>query len=222
MPIPLLAAAGIAQGVGGIIKGLFGGGQKRQAHKILDEIGDSPNMEIPNEILQNQRLASTRAKIGLPSEQYALAMQNLQRQQVNQLRGAQDRRGGLAAISGIGQGYNDSMLKLDSANAQARMQNEKTLYGINNNVAGWKQNVWKNNVLDKWNRKYQYANSLLGVGNQNFVGGIDQVLGGVGTAVGGFGAGGGTSNGGVPADISYLNYQKPWQTQTGLDYQLPG
>ena len=206
MPLPLLAAAGIAQGVGGLIKLFSGNSQKNQGQRLLDQIGDSPNEVVPEEVLQNQRMAQTRAKLGLPSEQYAQAMQNIQRQQLGQLKGANDRRGGLAALSGIGQGYNDSMLKLDVQNANARMNNEKTLYGINNQVGNWKDKIWGNNVRDKWNRKYSYGMSLKGMGNQNFMSGLNQTIAGAGQALIGIKSknGGSSSSSSGGGDTSYM------------------
>lgn len=180
----------IAAGVGGLINTFVGIGQRHKGKALISQIGDSPDEAIPNDVLQNQKMAQLRANTGLPSEQYNQAMKNLQRQQLISLNRAQDRRGGLALLAGNQQGYNDSILNLDVKNAEARLKNENTLYGINNNVARWKDKVWQNNVKDKWDRKYQYGMSLLGAGNQNLTGGLDQI------AAGGlrYGASGGFSN----------------------------
>lgn len=142
-------------------------------------------------------MATLRAATGLPSEQYNQAMKNLQRQQLMSLRGASDRRGGLSLLAGNQQAYNDALLNLDVANAKARIGNENTLYKINQNVAGWKDKVWSNNVRDKWNRKYQMANTLIGYGNQNASNGTDQLLAGGISALGGlnFGRRSATSGG---------------------------
>jgi len=180
----------IATGIGGLTK-LFGGNsQKGEGRRLLKEIGDSPDEAVPNEVLQNQRMATLRAATGLPSEQYNQAMKNLQRQQLMALRGASDRRGGLSLLAGNQQAYNDALLNLDVANAKARINNENTLYKINQNVAGWKDKVWGNNVRDKWNRKYKYGMSLLGAGNQNASNGTDQLLAGGVSALSGLKFGG--------------------------------
>lgn len=200
MPLPLLAIAALA---GSAIKGISGAVQKNRAHGLLNDLGDSPNESIPDEVYQNQAQAKLNANVGLPSEQYNQAMKNLQRQQLMQLKQANDRRGGLAVLAGGQQNYDDSLLKLDVANSQARLQNQKTLYGINNNIAGWKDKVWGNNVRDKWNRKYQYAMSLLGAGNQNFTSGIDGVIG-AGLEYAGGQNGGGQSNGDIVKGISKM------------------
>jgi hypothetical protein len=165
----------IAGGVGGLINAVVGSGQKRKGRKMLKQIGDNPNMNIPNEVLQNQKMAQLRANTGLPQEQYNQAMKNLQRNQMAALSGARDRRGGLSILAATQQNMDDGTLNLYVADAKARIGNENTLYGVNNNVANWKQKQWQNNVADKWNRKYQYAQSLLGAGNQNFSGGLNQL-----------------------------------------------
>lgn len=175
MQIP---AAAIAQGVGGILKLIGGNSQRNKGQRIINEIGDSPDQAIPNEVLQNQAMAKQRANTGLPSEQYARAMRNITRQQLMTLKGSSDRRGGLTLLPTIQQNSNDAQLNLDVADANARVQNERALYGINNNVASWKNKIWANNVRDKWNRKYQYGMSLLGSGNQNSANGTDQLLAG--------------------------------------------
>jgi hypothetical protein len=93
------------------------------------------------------------------------------------LRNAGDRRGGLASVAATQQAMNDAVLNLDVANAKARLQNQNTLFGVNSNVANWKNRQWQNNVKDKWDRKYQYGMSLIGAGNQNATTGINQVAG---------------------------------------------
>lgn len=168
---------GIAQGVGALINTGIGIAQRSKGKKLLKQIGEAPDMPIPNEVLQNQKMAQLRANTGLPSEQYNNAMKNLQRNQLIALRSGQDRRGGLSLVSGSQQGMDDATLKLDVADANARMQNEKTLYGVNNLVGNWRNRQWQNNIGDKWNRKYQYAQSLLGAGNQNATTGVNQLVG---------------------------------------------
>lgn len=165
--------------LGGALKSIIGGGQKRKARKMLAEL-QYPIEQIPSEYTQNQIQAQINAKKGLPSEQYQQAMQNIQRSQMAALRSANDRRGGLAAISSIQQGTNDANLNLDVANAKARLANQNTLYGINNQVAAVKRDLFQKNIRDKYNRDYNYAMGLLGAGNQNFAAGLDSGIAGLG------------------------------------------
>lgn len=183
---PYMAAANAA---GGLLSGITGLIQKGQGRKLLKGL-QYPTEQLPQEVVANQRLAEQRAAEGLPSEQYNQAMKNIQRQQLMALRGAHDRRGGLGVLSGIQQGTNDATLNLDVANANARLNNQRQLMNVNSQTANWKSQLFNANVRDKYNRDYNYGMGLVGMGNQNLVGGIDRLAaGGVGLlAGGGFGS----------------------------------
>ena len=163
---PLSLIGGGASLIGGLVSGIIGAGQKRKGRKMLREIGDGPQYEIPDEI-------TNAAATGLPSEQYNQAMKNIQRQQMFALSKAQDRRGGLGALGGIQQTSNDAMGQLDAQNAQARQQNQRVLAGYRDKAFDW-------NKKRPYEQKYQYGMSLLGTGNQNVASGIDQGITGAG------------------------------------------
>lgn len=185
-PSPWGAVAGA---VGGLINAGVGIAQRHKGKKLLSELGDQPIETIPNEVLQNQKMAQLSANTGLPSEQYNQAMKNIQRQQMIALKGAGDRRGGLLTTSTNQQAADDAVGKLDVADAQARIGNQKTLYTVNNQVGSWKDKLFKQNVLNPYMTKQNYAYSLLGIGNNNATTGLDQ-LAGAGAlygAAGGFG-----------------------------------
>src|SRR6185503_16235538 len=177
MPVTLgIAGAGL---VGGLIKGIVGHKQKKEGKNILaqaDKMG-AFNEQVPTEI-------TNAAATGLPSEQYNQAMQNIQQQQLMAIQGAHNRRAGIGLIPSITNATNSADLNLDVKNAEARQQNQLRL-------ASWKDKVWQNNVKGKYNQQYNYGMGLLGAGNQNLVGGIDQGLAGIGQGVicGGYGTG---------------------------------
>lgn len=177
----LVSAAG--QEAGGRLKSLIGLIQMGKGNKLLKGL-QYPTETLPEEYQQNQNLAQTMAATGLPSEQYNLAMKNIQRQQMMALRAANDRRGGLNVLPQILQGSNDATLKLDATNAAARTQNQRNLLTVNNQVGGVKRDLFQKNIRDKYLRDYLYAQQLKGVGNQNAFGGIDQMLGAGTTAAG--------------------------------------
>lgn len=192
--LPMLMSAGGGQGGGGgigqglantasgIFSGIVGLGQKRKAKKLLASL-HRPNYEIPNEVLQNQKRAEMAANEGLPSQQYNQAMQNIQRQQSRGLTAAGSRRGALMALPGLQQQANDSLLGLDVKDAQARMANQQHLYGINSQLAGYKDKQWDINKMQPYQRDYNYGMNLMGQGNQNLYGGIDKLLGGAGQMI---------------------------------------
>jgi hypothetical protein len=186
------AGAGITQGISGLVSGITGLVQKHKANQLLAQT-KRPTYAIPGEVLQNQKQAELNANTGLPSEQYQQGMQNINRQQNSALQRASDRRGGLLAVAGTQQQGNDATLKLDVANAQARLNNQRTLYGINNQVAGYKDKAFDINEMQPYKQNYAYGMGLLGQGNQNLLGGIDKMAAGAGRM---FGGGSGSSGGG--------------------------
>jgi len=191
----------IASAGGALLNFGVGVAQRAKGKKLLRQAGEAPDMSIPNEVLQNQKMAQLAANTGLPQEQYNNAMKNLQRNQLMALRGGQDRRAGLSLLAGSQQMMDDGTLKLDVADANARNQNQRTLIGVNNQVGNWKNKVWQNNVGDKWARKYQYAMSLLGSGNQNATTGVNQLVG-AGALYGGMGGFDGGAGGGGGAELT--------------------
>jgi len=193
MPAGGLMTSGIASAASGLISGITGLFQKHKANKLLSRL-NRPQYTIPNEVMQNQKQAELNARQGLPSEQYQQGMQNIARQQNTALQRASDRRGGLLAVAGTQQMGNDASLNLDVANANARLKNQNTLYGINNQVAGYKDKAFQINQMQPYEQDRSYALGLLGAGNQNLTGGIDKLASGALMGIGG-GRGGTTRSG---------------------------
>lgn len=185
-----MAIIGAVVAVGTATYGIAeGANQKRRARHQLEALDKSKPVEtIPEEVLRNQELANLRAKTGLPSEQYNLAMKNIQRQQMRTLRGAADRKMGLSLLPSVDDNALRATERLDAENAGARRQNEKVLMDSNNQIASWKKGIYDRNVREPWNRSYEYNMALKGQGNQNIsnsiVSGIN-ALGSLGTALGG-------------------------------------
>lgn len=209
MPVTAALVGGGLNLVGGLVKGIVGKSQKNQGNKILSGL-QYPTESVPGEEIQNQNLAQQQAGTGLPSDQYEQAMRNIQRQQLVSIQGSQSRRGGLGSIAGIQQGTNDATLNLDTADAKQKIANQNNLMKVNNSLASWKDKVWQNNVKGKYNQQYNYGMGLVGQGNQNLVGGVDQSIAGGGQAAYGSGLyGGGVFGGGM-------------NNSTGLVGNIPG
>lgn len=181
---------GIPNIASGLVSGVAGFFQRRAAKKMLRNL-NRPQYTIPEEITKSQKMAEMSASEGLPSAQYNKAMQNIQRQQTNSVAAAQDRRSALMALPKIQQAATDAALNLDVADANARLQNQKTLYGVSGQTAQYKDKAFQINQMQPYQEKYQYAQSLLGAGNQNLIGGIDKLLGGGASLL--FGGGGGSA-----------------------------
>lgn len=174
--------SGVAQGISGLISGVTGALQRHKGNKLLKGL-TYPTETLPAEFEQNQNLAQTMAANGMPSEQYNLAMKNIQRQQLMALRSANDRRGGLNVLPALLQGGNDATLKLDAENATQRTANQRNLINVNSQVGNEKRDIFDKNVRQKYMNDYQYAMSLLGAGNQNLTGGIDKFAAAAGASL---------------------------------------
>ena len=167
-----MAIIGAVIAVGTTVYGLAeSSNQKRRGRhqqEALDKeraIQDARDV-LPKELEQNRQLASLRSKTGLPTEQYAMAQKAIQRQQARTLKSASDRRMGLGLLASIDDNANKAQGNLDVANAQARLNNERNLMGINKDVASWK--IAKvNRDLSQWNQKMDYAKAVEGSGRQN-------------------------------------------------------
>jgi hypothetical protein len=188
------SGAGVANIAGGLLSGVTGFFQRRKAKKELAKL-HRPEYTIPEEITRSQKMAEMSANEGLPSAQYNKAMQNIQRTQANMLAGANDRRSGLMALPKIQQAANDATLGLDVADAQARLQNQKTLYSVSGQTAQYKDKAFQTNKMQPYQQNLNYYQSLLGAGNQNMLGGADKILGGTASLLFGGGSGSGQTRG---------------------------
>lgn len=169
-------AAGSAVVSAGV--GIFNGSkQKKMAEKQLASL-NNPNYTIPTEVLENQKMAQMRANSGLPSAQYQKAQQDIRANRNAAIAANADKRGGVGVIGAIQGQSDDATNALNAADAQQKIANEKTLYGINQDVAGYKDKKWAAEK-DTYDRDYNYAMSLKGVGNQSILNGIDSGLSGL-------------------------------------------
>jgi hypothetical protein len=187
-------AGNIGSGLSGLLSGITGFSQRSQGKKLLAQ-NPYPTEQMPTEVLQNQQMAQQMAQQGMPSAQYQQAQKDIQRQQVQALNAATDRRGGLDAIGAIQEGSNQAAGQLNAQDAAMRTQNRLNLQNVNNQVAGWKDKLFDWNQRNKYLQNYRYGMSLIGAGNANIMGGADKLIGGlVGAgAAGAFGSGAGGS-----------------------------
>lgn len=172
-------AQGLANIGGGLVGGIAGLFQRRKAKKLLKGL-QQPQYTIPNEVLKNQKMAEISANEGMASQQYTNAMKGFQRNQASALASAGSRRSALMALPQIQRQTNDAMGNLDSQDAVMRQQNQRALYGINSQVAQFRDKEFDINRMQPYKRDYNYAMGLLGAGNQNIISGADKLLAGAG------------------------------------------
>lgn len=164
-------AAGVSLGTAAI--GFFKGRkQKREGQALLKQ---TEGREIPEAALENKRIATQMSQEGMPSQQYELAKRNIDRNNVSAILASNNRRGGLGLIPRILAGTNDAYLRLDANNANIQNQNKRTLMGVNSQIGGYQN--------QKYQGDYNYAQSLIGAGNDNQNNALDTAISGVGGGI---------------------------------------
>lgn len=187
-------AGNIGAGATGLLSGITGFFQKKQGNK-LNAQNPFPTEGMPSEVLANQQIAQGQATQGIPSEEYAQAQKNIQRNQMAAISSAATSPGGAVRnLGAIQEMSNEATGKLDAENAEARRQNTGTLMNVNNQVASWKDKLFDWNKRAKYEQDRQYAMSLIGAGNANMIAGADKLIGGLVGA----GASGALSGSGAP------------------------
>lgn len=168
MPINISAGIGAASAIGQAGLGIY---QMIKGHKMAKN-NVRPDYQIPQEVYQNLSDAQRMAMEGLPAAQKEQYIQNLQRSSQFGLRGASDRKAGLAGLSSLVQNQNDAYGNLLSKDAAARMQNQQTLYGMRNALAQQKTTQWDYNKYQPFMQKAQAAQAMQGAGMQNAFGAL--------------------------------------------------
>lgn len=210
-------------GVGGAAVGLVSGLiQKKKANSLLKQ-NQFPTEGMPAEELANEQIAKGAATQGMPSEQYAEAQKNIQRNQASQLTAAQTAPGGAVRNAGaIQQNSNDANANLTAQSAAIRQQNIGQLLGVNNQVASWRDKLFDWNNKTKYAQNYNYAMGLLGQGNQNVMSGIDKTIGtAAGAVASGMFAGGNKQTTSAAAPSAGGTGYTPGLANTGGNYNSP-
>lgn len=174
MAIPFLAAAQLVSGGLSMLKGAK---QKREAKRMADG-NTRPDMPIPSAILEAQKMAKSMAAEGMPSEQYTKGLKSIDRSATNALRGATDRRGGLAAVGQVQATTNDALGNLTVQDANMRQRNQMNLINQTNQLGRYQQNAWDWNKKQKFLETAQAARALMGAGAMNANQGLDRAIAG--------------------------------------------
>lgn len=162
MALPLiLAGAQAAIGIGQAVSG----------HQRLKNL-TRPEYQIPSEIEQNMSEAELMSYYGMPDAQKQSYMQNIQRSGQQALSGIADRKGGLGMVSAVQQQQEDSYMNLLSADVQQRMQNIQAAQQARQVMAEYKDKAFQINEMEPYVQDYNEAQSLIGSGMQNVMGGL--------------------------------------------------
>ena len=162
MALPMILAG--AQAAIGLGQAISGWSQKKKLTR--------PEYQIPKEIEQNMSEAELMSYYGMPDAQKAEYMQNIQRSTQGALRGISSRKGGLGAVAVAQQTQQDAYMNLLSADVQQRMQNIQTAQQMRQTMASFRDKAFEINEMQPYQQSYAEAQSLIGAGMQNFMGGL--------------------------------------------------
>lgn len=203
--LPMLALGGV-QALAGGIQSILGAGQSRRARRALENL-PSPTTTASASINDYYNRANTNP--------YATQAYQQQQNQINRgtttgLSMLQDRRSGLAGISTLVRGQNDSLLR---AGASAEQQQRAMLGDATRLKASDDQRMFQINKMLPFERKYSMLASKAAGGNQIMNSGLQNMFNGLGTAAMGFMGDGNGGNTGVGGTQS--------RTSGGLGMSLP-
>ena len=201
---------GIAAGAG-LLKAGLGFAQQLKGKKMLKKTID-PGYKIPKGFGQNLAQSEQLARVGMPSQQYNQAQQNISRNVGTGVRALSRSANPAAGVAGLVRAQNDATMGLDVSNASARRQNILQAMGARREMAGQQlaqQQYAQNRYFDKVNE----ANARIGAGTQNIFGGISDI----GTA-GLMGMMGGKK----PDPTSAYNQLNPQEYLSNLGMPSPG
>ena len=145
--------------------------------KKMEKGNKRPTYEIPPEIQQNLTASQHAALQGLPEEQKRQYLSNLQRSGAYALSQSSSRKGGLAGVASVNDQQNQGYSNLLSQDAGARMENQKAVYGMRQNMADYKDQAFQFNRVDPFYELQARAEAMKGAGIQN-IGNSFQIAGG--------------------------------------------
>ena len=163
-------------GLGQMIGGAIGAAKGRKELKSLlaNAPKYTPDTGIMSYYNQLQQLAGVSPT---QSAMYKRQMQNIDRITSGGLRGAQDRRGGLAAASSLARSASDAALNAEVAASQQQAQRLGALGAAAQAAAGESRRAFDINVMQPWQTKAQMAGQRAAGGAQTFNIGAGNIFG---------------------------------------------
>lgn len=191
----------------GLLQSFFGGRKAKKSQKELENL-QSPTYN-PNEyVLSYYNNALQRYNVNpYNSTLYKTQQQNIGRG-VNQGIGAlNNRRSGLAGISSLIQGQNDSLLKAGIAAENQKDQRFSQLGGATQMKAGEDRQAFNINKMQPFERKYNLLAMKAGANARTANDGLKNIFNGLGTMAGGYQLGQGSkSSGGGGQELAMQPY----------------
>jgi len=191
----------------GLLQSFFGGRKAKKAQKELENL-QSPTYNPNESVLSYYNNALQRYNVNpYNSTLYKTQQQNIGRG-VNQGIGAlNDRRSGLAGISRLIQGQNDSLLKAGIAAENQKDQRFSQLGGATQMKAGEDRQAFNINKMQPFERKYNLLAMKAGANARTANDGLKNIFNGLGTMAGGYQLGQGSkSSGGGGQELAMQPY----------------
>ena len=191
----------------GLLQSFFGGRKAKKAQKELENL-QSPTYNPNESVLSYYNNALQRYNVNpYNSTLYKTQQQNIGRG-VNQGIGAlNNRRSGLAGISSLIQGQNDSLLKAGIAAENLKDQRFSQLGGATQMKAGEDRQAFNINKMQPFERKYNLLAMKAGANARTANDGLKNIFNGLGTMAGGYQLGQGSkSSGGGGQELAMQPY----------------
>ncbi len=191
----------------GLLQSFFGGRKAKKAQKELENL-QSPTYNPNESVLSYYNNALQRYNVNpYNSTLYKTQQQNIGRG-VNQGIGAlNNRRSGLAGISSLIQGQNDSLLKAGIAAENQKDQRFSQLGGATQMKAGEDRQAFNINKMQPFERKYNLLAMKAGANAKTANDGLKNIFNGLGTMAGGYQLGQGSkSSGGGGQELAMQPY----------------
>lgn len=192
----------------GLLQGVIGGIKAKKAQKKLENL-QSPTYDPNQSVLSYYNNALQRYNVNpYNSTLYKTQQQNIGRGVNQGISALNDRRSGLAGISSLIQGQNDSLLKAGIAAENQKDQRFGQLAGATQMKAGEERQAFNINKMMPFERKYNLLAMKAGANAKTANDGLKNIFNGLGTMAGGFqlgqGAGGSGGGGGNLAMQPYM------------------
>lgn len=176
LAIPLIQAGA------GLVQSIIGGGKARKAQKELEQL-QTPTYTQNQSILDFYNKALQRNNVDpYSSNLYKMQQQGIQRSTAQGLGGLQDRRSGLAGISSLVQGQNDSLLRA----GVAAEENQNQRFGQLGQAAAMKaqedNTAFHYNQVAPYEKQYNLLAMKASGANQTTNAGLQNIFGGLGNA----------------------------------------
>lgn len=158
----------------GLMSSIFGVSQRVRARR-LERNNIRPTYRPNSLIGQNLADAQAMARRGLPSEVYNAQLNQMEQGLSTGMRGLSRGATNAFNVARLLSGYNSNLMNLNAMDAQARMQNQRQLFGAREAMAGEQRRAFEINQLQPYQQTRQEIASLRRAGDQNIFGGLSLI-----------------------------------------------